>query len=128
MQFQDARGDCEIASIDETNSGYLAALRCAPKGQNAGQAVAALGATSDQAQGQTPLSAPSAQPRQGAVTSERVHMAVSGEMMNLTWVDRDLATVKLLRCPGSPQVADPANPLEKMMKKKGDEPPSQPSS
>lgn len=48
--------------------------------------------------------------------TERVHMSTSGEVMNLTYVDRDMQTIKLARCPGSQRAPDPANPLEKMMK------------
>ncbi|MBA4807594.1 hypothetical protein [Brevundimonas sp.] len=65
---------------------------------------------------------------EGQTRSERVHMAASGDVMNLTWIDRDITTVKLARCPGSPRAPDPANPLEKMMKGEGDEtPPADPS-
>ncbi len=53
---------------------------------------------------------------EGRTTTERVHMAASGDVMNLTWIDRDMTTVKLARCPGSPRAPDPANPLEKMLK------------
>ncbi len=44
------------------------------------------------------------------------YMAAAGDVMNLTYIDRDMTTVKLLRCPGSPRAPDPANPLEKMLK------------
>jgi hypothetical protein len=64
---------------------------------------------------------------EGQTRSERVHMATSGEMMNLTWIDRDMKTVKLARCPGSPRAPDPANPLESMMKKGPETPASKPS-
>ncbi|WP_395945065.1 hypothetical protein [Brevundimonas sp.] len=63
---------------------------------------------------------------EGRTTTERAHMATSGEVMNLTWIDRDMTTVKLLRCPGSPRAPDPANPLEKMMKPEGAPPPPVP--
>ncbi|GAA0756433.1 hypothetical protein GCM10010203_20270 [Actinomadura yumaensis] len=53
---------------------------------------------------------------EGQVATERVHMAAAGDVMNLTYIDRDMTTVKLLRCPGSPRAPDPANPLEKMLK------------
>ncbi len=54
---------------------------------------------------------------QGGAKTERVHMAASGDVMNLTYLDRDMMTVKLARCPGSPKAADPANPLENIIKK-----------
>jgi len=91
MRFEGYENRCDITKIDETSSGYVAALNCAGEGRT---------------------------------RSERVHMATSGEMMNLTWIDRDMTTVKLLRCPGSPRAPDPANPLEKMMKGEGDDAPS----
>lgn len=56
---------------------------------------------------------------EGQASAERVHMAASGDVMNLTYLDRDFKTVKLLRCPGSPRAPDPANPLEKMLGKDG---------
>jgi len=86
LRFEGYENNCEIASIDETASGYLATLKCTAEGQ---------------------------------ARTERAHMATTGEVMNLTWVDRDMATVKLLRCPGSPRAPDPANPLEKMIKPEG---------
>jgi hypothetical protein len=54
---------------------------------------------------------------EGGVKTERVHMAAAGDVMNLTYLDRDMRTAKLARCPGSPRAPDPANPLENMMKK-----------
>lgn len=60
----------------------------------------------------------------GQPRTERVYMAASGDVMTLTYVDRDRTTVKLARCPGSPRVADPANPLEKLMKKDGGDAPA----
>ncbi|WP_292225615.1 hypothetical protein [Brevundimonas sp.] len=56
----------------------------------------------------------------GQVRTERVHMATTGEVMNLTYVDQDMMTVKLVRCPSSPRAPDPGNPLEKMLKGKSD--------
>lgn len=53
---------------------------------------------------------------EGQTSTERVHMAATGDVMNLTYIDRDMTTVKLLRCPGSPRAPDPGNPLEKMLK------------
>ncbi|WP_426025145.1 hypothetical protein [Brevundimonas sp. TSRC1-1] len=64
---------------------------------------------------------------QGQAKRERVHMAATGDVMNLTYVDRDMKTVKLARCPGSPRAPDPANPLESMMKKEPETPASKPS-
>jgi hypothetical protein len=64
---------------------------------------------------------------QGQAKRERVHMAATGDVMNLTYVDRDMKTVKLARCPGSPRAPDPANPLESMMKKEPEAPASKPS-
>lgn len=61
---------------------------------------------------------------EGQARTERVHMATSGDVMNLTYLDRSRTTVKLARCAGSPRAPDPANPLEKMMKKDGAETPS----
>jgi hypothetical protein len=96
MRFDAYGHNCDITRIDETSSGYVAALRCAAPGQT---------------------------------KTERVHMSTTGEVMNLTYVDRDMQTVKLARCPGSPRAPDPANPLEKMMKKEGaDAPPAEPPS
>ena len=61
--------------------------------------------------------------------SERVHMGAAGDVLTLTYVDRDMLTTKLARCPGSPRAPDPANPLEMMMKKDGAEtPPAAPPS
>ena len=88
LRFDAYGRNCDIASIDETGSGYVAVLRCAGRPQ-----------------------------------TERVHMGTSGDVMNLTYVDQDMKTVKLARCPGSPRAPDPANPLEKMMKKDGAETP-----
>lgn len=66
---------------------------------------------------------------EGRSDTERVHMSTTGDVMNLTYVDRNMQTVKLARCPGSPRAPDPANPLEKMMKKEGtDAPPVEPPS
>lgn len=56
----------------------------------------------------------------GQPRTERVHMAATGDVMNLTYVEQDMATVKLVRCPGSPRAPDPGNPLEKMLKGGGD--------
>lgn len=56
---------------------------------------------------------------EGRTVAERIHMAASGDMMNLTYLDRDMTTVKLLRCPSSPRTPDPQNPLEKMIKQPG---------
>jgi hypothetical protein len=61
---------------------------------------------------------------EGQTVTERAHMAASGDVMTLTYLDRDMTTVKLARCPGSPRAPDPANPLEKMMKPEGAETPS----
>jgi hypothetical protein len=88
LRFDAYGHNCDIASIDETGSGYVAVLRCATQGQ---------------------------------AKTERVHMSTTGDVMNLTYIDRDMTTVKLARCPGSPRAPDPANPLEKMMKKDGAE-------
>jgi len=63
----------------------------------------------------------------GQTKTEHVYMGASGDVMTLTYIDRNRTTVKLARCPGSPRVADPANPLEKLMKKDGGEPPADPS-
>ena len=63
----------------------------------------------------------------GQARTERLHMAATGDVMNLTYVDRNMETVKLARCPGSPRAPDPANPLEKMMKKDGAAAPADPS-
>ena len=94
LRFDAYGRNCDIASIDETGSGYVSVLRCAGRAQ-----------------------------------TERVHMSTSGDVMNLTYVDQDMKTVKLARCPGSPRAPDPANPLEKMMKKDGAEtPPAAPPS
>ncbi|RYG12075.1 MAG: hypothetical protein EON96_14310 [Caulobacteraceae bacterium] len=90
LRFDAYGHNCDIASIDETGSGYVAALRCATSGQ---------------------------------AKTERVHMSTTGDVMNLTYIDRDMTTVKLARCPGSPRAPDPANPLEKMMKPDGAETP-----
>ena len=65
---------------------------------------------------------------QGQVKTERVHMSTTGDVMNLTYVDRDMTTVKLARCPGSPRAPDPANPLEKMKKDGAETPPAAPPS
>lgn len=54
---------------------------------------------------------------QGGAQTQRVHMATTGDVMNLTYIDQDMRTVKLARCPGSPRAPDPANPLENIMKK-----------
>jgi hypothetical protein len=54
---------------------------------------------------------------EGQARTERVHMTASGEVMNLTYIDRDMTTVKLARCPGSPKAPDAANPLQDMIKK-----------
>lgn len=61
------------------------------------------------------------------VKTERVHMTTSGDVMTLTYLTRDMETVKLARCPGSPRAPDPANPLENMMKKGPKAPASDPS-
>jgi hypothetical protein len=58
---------------------------------------------------------------QGKAVSERVHMGTTGDVLTLTYMDRDRLTTKLARCPGSPRAPDPANPLEKVMKGNGAE-------
>ncbi|MFN6981812.1 MAG: hypothetical protein ACK4NU_07790 [Brevundimonas sp.] len=63
----------------------------------------------------------------GQARTERVHMAATGDVMNLTYIDRDMKTIKVARCPGSPRAPDPANPLENMMKKEPEAPASDPS-
>lgn len=60
---------------------------------------------------------------EGRTKTERVHMSTTGDVMNLTYIDRDMTTVKLARCPGSPRAPDLANPLEQMMKRDGAEAP-----
>ncbi|WP_312596611.1 hypothetical protein [Brevundimonas sp.] len=96
MRFDAYGHNCDIASIDERGSGYVAALSCMA---------------------------------QGKAVHERVHMGTAGDVLTLTYVDRDMLTTKLARCPGSPRAPDPANPLEKMMKKDGAEtPPAAPPS
>lgn len=66
---------------------------------------------------------------QGRAVSERVHMGAAGDVLTLTYVDRDMLTAKLARCPASPRAPEPANPLAKMMKKDGAEtPPAAPPS
>lgn len=54
---------------------------------------------------------------EGQASKERVHMATGGDVMNLTYIDRDMKTVKLLRCPASPRPPEPDNPLAKMITK-----------
>ncbi len=58
---------------------------------------------------------------QGKPVNERVHMGTTGDVLTLTYMDRDRLTTKLARCPGSPRAPDPANPLEKVMKGNGAE-------
>ncbi|WEK38878.1 MAG: hypothetical protein P0Y50_09985 [Candidatus Brevundimonas colombiensis] len=66
---------------------------------------------------------------QGRRVNERVYMGTTGDVLTLTYMDRDRLTTKLARCPGSPRAPDPANPLEKIMKKEGgDAPPAAPPS
>lgn len=50
---------------------------------------------------------------------ERVHLATDGDVLTVTYIDRNMAIEKLARCPTSPRAPDPANPLAKMMKKDG---------
>ena len=40
---------------------------------------------------------------EGMASSERVRMAVQGEVMRLTWINRNDAVVQLVRCPGAPE-------------------------
>lgn len=60
---------------------------------------------------------------QGQAVNERVHMGTAGDVLTLTYLDRERLTTKLARCPGSARAPDPANPLEKMMKAAPDAPP-----
>lgn len=54
---------------------------------------------------------------EGAQREERVRMSVSGDVLNLIYLDRDGAQVKLGRCPNSPDPADDKADLGAMLKK-----------
>lgn len=84
MRFEGYENSCDILTIDETNGGYDARLRC-------------------QSEGQT--------------REERVRMAVSGDVLNITYPDRDGVQVKLARCPNSPDPSDEKSGLAKMVEK-----------
>ncbi len=56
---------------------------------------------------------------EGQEHRETVRLAVSGDMLTLTYLDRDGAVAKLGRCPGSPKPAGQGNDLVKMLKKAG---------
>ena len=47
---------------------------------------------------------------EGQTSSERIRMAVQGEGMRLTWLNRDNAVISLARCPVS-AVAPAAAPV-----------------
>lgn len=55
----------------------------------------------------------------GSAARERVHMATVGDVLTVTYIDRNMATQKLARCPTSPRAPDTTNPLAKLMKKEG---------
>lgn len=54
---------------------------------------------------------------EGRTRNERVVLAVSGDMLTLTYPDRDGAVAKLGRCPGSPDPSKDGGGLLGMMKK-----------
>jgi len=56
---------------------------------------------------------------EGQEHRETVRLAVSGDMLMLTYLNRDGAVAKLGRCPGSPKPAGQRNGLVKMLKKAG---------
>jgi len=54
---------------------------------------------------------------EGRTRTERVRLMTSGDMLTILYLDRDGASAKLGRCPGSPKPAEAASPLAAMMKK-----------
>jgi len=52
---------------------------------------------------------------EGAQREERVRMSVSGDVLNLIYLDREDAQVKLGRCPNSPDLADDKIDLGEML-------------
>lgn len=54
---------------------------------------------------------------EGMRREERVHMSVSGDVLNVIYLDREDAQVKLGRCPDSPDLADEKMDLGAMLKK-----------
>jgi hypothetical protein len=64
-RFQGYENSCVIASVDQIDGGYDAALVCEAEGVR---------------------------------SQERVRMAVRGQSMDLTWLSRDNAVVKLAKC------------------------------
>lgn len=54
---------------------------------------------------------------EGQERTERVRMAVSGDVLNIVYPDRDNSQAKLGRCPSSPDPADEKIDLGAMLKK-----------
>jgi hypothetical protein len=69
IRLETSDRSCHIATVDETATGYLAALQCRAPGQP-----------------------------DGAMRQERVHFAVVGQTLTLTWPDQGDAQIKLLKC------------------------------
>lgn len=73
IRFEAPDASCHIYAIDETAAGYAATLQCQPRGQISGQAQ---------------------------TTTERVQMAVSGQVLTLHYLDRGVSgrVERLLKC------------------------------